>query len=274
MVRVAVLKAPGTNCDEETRRAFELAGASADGVLIQQVIAKTARLSDYQIVALPGGFTYGDDVGAGRLAANELKYRLRDEVAAFVASGRLILGICNGFQILVKMGLLPSGRLDGPQSVTLTWNDSGRFEDRWVHLKPAFNVCVWTHGIEEAFELPVAHGEGKFVAQAASTLEQLLGFGQIVLQYCDPDEREAGYPWNPNGSVGNIAGICDPTGRIFGLMPHPERHVVPTQHPRWTRQSGSTSSPSRAESRDRAESREGAGLPIFRNGVRWAASHA
>lgn len=258
-VKVAVLRAPGTNCDGETRYAFEQAGAAADFVQVQELLTKTKRLADYQILAIPGGFTYGDDIAAGKLVANELKSRLRDELAAFVQADKLVLGICNGFQILVKMGLLPGGRVDGPQEVTLTWNDSGRFEDRWVYLKPEFNVCVWTQGLEEMIELPVAHGEGKFIPRDASVLEQLVGFGQIVFHYVDPDEREAGYPWNPNGSVGNIAGICDPTGRIFGLMPHPERHAVPTQHPRWMR--------------DRARA-DGDGLQIFRNGVQWVARHA
>ncbi|OGX38282.1 MAG: phosphoribosylformylglycinamidine synthase I [Omnitrophica WOR_2 bacterium RIFCSPHIGHO2_02_FULL_68_15] len=254
VVKAAVLRAPGTNCDAETRAAFEQAGAQADAVQLTELIAGTARLDDYQILALPGGFTYGDDVAAGRLAANELKYRLRDQVAAFVKADKLVIGICNGFQILVKAGLLPGGQPDAPQTVTLTWNDSGRFEDRWVRLKPEFNVCIWTQGLDEAIELPVAHGEGKFVPRDASVLEQLVGFGQIVFHYCDADEREAGYPWNPNGSVGNIAGICDPTGRIFGLMPHPERHVASVQHPRWTRGEAKT---------------EGDGLQIFSNGVRW-----
>ena len=264
-VRVAVLRAPGTNCDGETQAAFEQAGASAEPVLVQELATKTKRLADYQILAIPGGFTYGDDVAAGKLVANELTARLRDELAPFLAANKLVIGICNGFQILVKAGILPSGRMGAPQEVTLTWNDSGRFEDRWVRLKPEFNVCIWTQGLEETIELPVAHGEGKFVPKETTTLEQLLGFGQIVFHYVDPSEQEAGYPWNPNGSVGNIAGICDPTGRIFGLMPHPERHTVASQHPRWTRaplHHGVTGLP-----------REGDGLAIFRNGVQWAAQH-
>jgi len=257
-VRVAVLRAPGTNCDAETRFAFEQAGAQAELVHVQELVGRTKRLGDCQVLAIPGGFTYGDDIAAGRLAANELASRLRDELGAFLQAERLVIGICNGFQILVKAGMLPSGRVDGPQEVTLTWNDSGRFEDRWVCLKPEFNVCVWTQGLEEVIELPVAHGEGKFVPRDPSVLERLVGFGQIVFHYVDPSEREAGYPWNPNGSVGNIAGICDPTGRIFGLMPHPERHVVPTQHPRWTRDGAKAA---------------GDGAAIFRNGVQWAERH-
>lgn len=257
-VRVAVLRAPGTNCDEETRFAFTQAGAQADAVHVEELATQTKRLSDYQILVLPGGFSYGDDVAAGKLAANELTSRLRDALDRFVRANTLVIGICNGFQILVKSGLLPRGQVGGPPEVTLTWNESGRFEDRWVYLKPEFNVCVWTQGLDETVELPVAHGEGKFVPRDPSVLEQLVGFGQIVFHYVDSSEREAGYPWNPNGSVGNIAGICDPTGRIFGLMPHPERHLVPTHHPRWTRDSRKA---------------EGDGLQIFRNGVRWAERH-
>lgn len=257
-VRVAVLRGPGTNCDLETQHAFEQAGAAAEPVQIQELIGNGKRLDDYQILAIPGGFTYGDDVAAGRLVANELKYRLRDQVDRFVRGDKLVIGICNGFQILVKAGILPSGRADAPQAATLTWNDSGRFEDRWVYLKPEFNVCVWTQGIEDIIELPVAHGEGKFVPKDPTALEQLVGFGQIVLHYCDPLGQEAGYPWNPNGSVGNIAGICDPTGRIFGLMPHPERHAAGLQHPRWTREGAKG---------------EGTGLRMFRNGVTWAGRH-
>ena len=256
-VRVAVLRAPGTNCDEETRFAFEQAGARAEPIQIQEWVARSRSLEGYQILAIPGGFTYGDDIAAGRLVANELRYVLAEELASFLTAGKLVIGICNGFQILVKAGILPSGQLDAPQEATLTWNDSGRFEDRWVRLKPELNVCVWTQGLEEVIELPVAHGEGKFVPRDATVIEQLVGFGQIVFHYVDPLEQEAGYPWNPNGSVGNIAGICDPTGRIFGLMPHPERHAVPIQHPRWTRQG----------------LREGDGLQIFRNGVTWAEQH-
>lgn len=256
-VRVAILKGPGTNCDQETAYAFELAGAKPEFVWVQELEENGKSLDPYQILALPGGFTYGDDLGAGKLLANELKTRLADSLTKFLKQDKLVIGICNGFQILVKAGILPSGTL-GSQEVTLTWNDSWKFEDRWVYLKPEFNVCIWTHGLEQMIELPVAHGEGKFLPKDSTTLEQLLGFGQIVFHYADSEGQEAGYPWNPNGSVGNIAGICDPTGRIFGLMPHPERHMAGVQHPRWTRD---------------ALKKEGDGLQIFRNGVTWANKH-
>lgn len=258
VVRVAILKAPGTNCDGETAYAFEQAGALPEWVWVEELKSQKKRLDAYSILALPGGFTYGDDLGAGKLLANELQNRLTDSVGAFLRQDRLVIGICNGFQILVKAGALPNGRLAAPQEVTLTWNDSGRFEDRWVTLKPEFNVCIWTQGMDELIELPVAHGEGKFLPKDQTVLEQLLGYGQIVFHYSDRHGQEAGYPWNPNGSIGNIAGICDPSGRILGMMPHPERHVSGTQHPRWTRE-GRTG--------------EGDGLQIFRNGVKWAAKH-
>ncbi len=257
-VRVAVLKAPGTNCDYETAHAFGLAGAEPELVWVEELKERKRRLDAYQILAIPGGFTYGDDLGAGRLLASELQHRLGEELDSFLQKERLVIGICNGFQVLVKAGILPGGKLGQPAEATLTGNDSGKFEDRWVWLRSEFNVCVWTQGMEELFELPVAHGEGKFVPKDLTTLEHLLGFGQIVLQYCDPQGGQAGYPWNPNGSVGSIAGLCDPTGRILGLMPHPERHVSALQHPRWAKE---------------GRSGEGQGLAVFRNGVRWAERH-
>ena len=259
-MRVAVLKAAGTNCDGETAHAFALAGAQAESVWVEELKERPKRLEEFQILAVPGGFTYGDDLGAGKLLANELTFRLREALAAFLNRPTLVIGICNGFQMLVKAGILPSGKVGSTQEVTLTWNDSGKFEDRWVYLKPEFNVCIWTHGMEELLELPVAHGEGKFLPKDQTVLEHLLGFGQIVFHYADARGAEAGYPWNPNGSVGAIAGICDPTGRIFGLMPHPERHAKAIQHPRWSRGDDGSG--------------DGAGLAIFRNGVNWAQRHA
>jgi phosphoribosylformylglycinamidine synthase len=259
-VRVAVLKAAGTNCDEETACAFRLAGAEPELVWVGELRERKRRLDRYAILAIPGGFTYGDDLGAGRLLALELVYHLKDELIAFLNQNKLIIGICNGFQVLLKAGILPSGQWGVPPEATLAANDSGKFEARWVYLKSDFNVCVWTQGLDDVIELPVAHGEGKFVPKDDTVLEQLLGFGQIVFQYCDPHGQPAGYPFNPNGSVAHIAGICDPTGRILGLMPHPERHLWTLQHPRWT-------------SEERREG-EGPGLQIFRNGVRWASQYA
>jgi len=257
-VKVCILRSAGTNCDRETGFAFEKAGASVDYVHINRMASGEARLSDYGIIAFPGGFTYGDDVAAGKIFANELKYKLGDDIRDFLKEGKLIIGICNGFQILVKAGLLPGN--DGMvQDASLVINDSGKFEDRWVYLKSQVlkvsrsrNKCVWTRNLPGIIYFPVAHGEGKFITRDKTTLARLKKNGQIVFRYCDSDGNNAGYPDNPNGSIGDIAGICDDTGRVLGLMPHPERHVELMQHPRWT-------------SRDKKL--KGEGLLIFKNGV-------
>lgn len=259
--KVMVLRAAGTNCDIETAFAFEYAGAKAGLVHINQLVKRDRKLRDYHILAIPGGFTYGDDVASGKILANELKYKLADDLKKFVGSGRLIIGICNGFQVLVKSGLLPGKGEDGEElEATLTANDTARYEDRWVYLRMARNPkagpqnrCVWTRGLDDIIYIPAAHGEGKFVPKDEETLGKLWANGQVVFRYVDRYGRLAGFPWNPNGSVDNIAGICDRTGRVFGLMPHPERHLFSTQHPRWTR----------GEAR-----REGDGVTIFRNGVK------
>ena len=255
------MRAAGTNCDAETAYAFESSGAKVEPLHINILLKGEKTLADYQILAIPGGFTYGDDVASGKILANELRLKLLNEITAFVQEGNLVIGICNGFQILVKARLLPAiDGLGGRQEATLTFNDSGKFEDRWIRLRPGNgrpSRCIWTEGIGEPIELPIAHGEGKFVTADPSSLAKLQENRQIVFQYCDAQGRPAGdFPDNPNGSVEGIAGICDPTGRIFGLMPHPERHVWVTQHPCWTR--------------GKHRSKEGDGAKIFRNGVRYA----
>lgn len=241
------------NCDYETKFAFECVGAHADLVHINELFRKKKKLSRYHILAIPGGFTYGDDVSAGKILANELKYGLGEVLRDFVSQGKLIIGICNGFQVLVKAGLLP-GTADGME-VTLMLNDSGKFEDRWVYLRKRHNICVWTKGIDEIIYLPVAHAEGKFVPDNNGTLAKLKEDERIVFQYVDKNGDLAGYPDNPNGSTENIAGICDSTERILGMMPHPERYIDPLNHPRWMR--------------DELK-KEGDGLAIFRNGVEYA----
>ncbi len=257
--RVCVLRSAGTNCDKETAFAFEKAGATAEFVHINKIIADKDMLKSYQILALPGGFTYGDDLGAGRIFANELRYKLGDSLRDFITDAKLIIGICNGFQILVKSGILP-GNDSFRQDVSLIINDSGKFEDRWVHLKnqkPKSKIqnCVWTRNLPQVIYLPVAHGEGKFITKDKSVLERLKKNGQIVFRYCSSGNRLSAYPDNPNGSVENIAGICDNTGRILGLMPHPERHIDFTQNPRWT---------------SLGKRMQGDGLKIFQNGVEYA----
>ena len=233
--KVLILRTAGTNCDYETRYAFEKAGAKVDAVHINILLANKKLLEDYQILTLPGGFTYGDDVSAGKILANQIKYNLEEDIKTFIHQKKLILGICNGFQALTKAGLLPA--IDKQhQEATLTFNDSNKFEDRWVYLKICSNKSIFVKDEEiSKIYLPVAHGEGKFVTQDESILNKITMNQQIVLKYVNEQGEETGYPWNPNGSVRNIAGICDPTGQILGIMPHPERHVEPTQHPRWTR---------------------------------------
>jgi len=249
--RVLVLRGPGTNCDEETAFAWRLAGADAETWHVSRVVGSPAALDSFQVLTLPGGFSYGDDLGAGRILATRLGTVLGDALRRFREREGLVLGICNGFQVLVKAGLLPGTPEHGP--ATLTFNDSGHFESRWVGLLPSAGLCPFLLD-DQPIELPVAHGEGKFLVSDSAALSALEASGQVVLRYASPDGKVASsYPANPNGSPGAVAGVCDPTGRIFGLMPHPERNVDPLHHPRWTRM---------------GLGREGAGLRIFRNAVR------
>jgi phosphoribosylformylglycinamidine synthase len=250
-VKVLILRAPGTNCDFETQVAFETAGAEVASALVYELFRGEKRLLDYHVAVIPGGFTYGDDISAGRIMANEIRLRLGEDIQKFVGEGRLILGICNGFQVLVKTGILPGPPVQGTQPVTLTNNDSGKFECRWIYLKVNNkSPCVFTRGMDGMY-IPVAHGEGKLVA-APDVLEKL----NIVVQYVDKKgKKQAGYPCNPNGSVMDIAGICDDSGRIFALMPHPERFIRWNQHPRWTREKPRPA---------------GDGLQVFVNAVNWA----
>lgn len=231
--RVMIIRAAGTNCDVETQHAFEIAGARVERIYIDEV--KRKNLLEYQILALPGGFTYGDDIAAGKILANEIKYKLHDQFLGFIEKENLIIGICNGFQVLVKCGILPAfEQYFEEQTVSLVDNDSERFEDRWVHLKVYGERSIFTRGLKEIITLPVAHAEGKFVAKNNGVLEKIKDL--VVFQYVDAKGEMADYPHNPNGSVMNIAGITDRTGRVLGLMPHPERFVSYIQHPNHTRE--------------------------------------
>jgi phosphoribosylformylglycinamidine synthase len=262
--RVLILRAPGTNCDGETAHAFECAGGVPVRLHVNRLLETPALLDDFQILCVPGGFSYGDDIAAGRILGNQIRHHLADCLQAFKASGKLILGICNGFQILLKSGVLLPLDSDFAAPATLAWNQSGKFEDRWVPLTVASPKSIFFSGISTMY-LPVAHAEGKFVPRDSAALERLEAGGQVVLRYGNGKPTggpQAGsgssmaaavaYPDNPNGSAADIAGVCDETGRVCGLMPHPERHIDPTQHPRWTR------GPLAAA---------GDGLRVFRNAV-------
>ncbi len=234
---VLILRAPGTNCDKESAFAFEKAGAKCETLHVNRLLENPRLVERFQILCLPGGFSYGDDVAAGRILANQIEHHLADALAQFKADGKLVLGICNGFQVMIKSGfLLPPDAQQGPPA-TLTLNDSGKYEDRWVRLRVDGQKCVFFAGIETLY-LPGAHGEGKFITRDTAVLEQLQSAGQLVLRYVSQRPGHSGplgFPDNPNGSTADVAGVCDTSGRVLGLMPHPERHIDPTQHPRWTR---------------------------------------
>ena len=229
--RVAVIRAAGTNCDVETAHAFQLVGAATETFHVNRLREQPALLRQFQVLAIPGGFSYGDDIASGRIFANELMTALRDDLLGFVDRGGYAIGICNGFQVLVKAGLLPrlAGATAAPaslQQATLTDNTSGVYRDCWVKVKGDPTRCAWIPDDQE-IELPVAHAEGRFMADAA-TLATLHANHQVAVRYSSGT--------NPNGSTADIAGVCDPTGRVFGLMPHPERFLRWENHPRWTRE--------------------------------------
>ncbi len=236
-IKVLILTGFGLNCDVETAHAFELAGADATRVHINSLISRKQKLEDFHILVFGGGFSWGDDHGAGVVQALKLKNHIGDNILSFIEKGNLVIGICNGFQTLVNLGLLPG--LDNDyklRSVALTWNDCGNFRDQWVHLSVnRKSPCVFTRGMDFA-ELPIRHGEGKFVADP-DIIERLISGNQVVLKYATKNGQQANgqFPLNPNGSMEDIAGICDPSGRIFGLMPHPEAFNHFTNHPLWTR---------------------------------------
>src|SRR5262245_10558614 len=252
--RVLILRAPGANCDAEAQFAFEQAGAVAERIHINRLREEPALLHRHQILVVPGGFTYGDDVAAGKILANQLAHFLGDALRRFRDAEKLMLGICNGFQVLLKAGLIVPPDEEGPVA-TLAGNASGKFEDRWIYLAAQPGRCPFLKGYDR-LHVPVAHGEGNLVCRQPWMLKGLEQSGQVVLRYVDGAGRPGPYPVNPNGSQGDVAGLCDTTGRVLGLMPHPERHVLPTQHPRWTRN---------------GLAKEGDGLALFRNAVRFFA---
>jgi len=261
--RVLVLRSPGTNCDEETAYAFEVAGAAPQRLHINQLLESPDQLSQFQVLCIPGGFSYGDDIAAGRILGNQIRYHLRDWIGQFVDAQKLVLGVCNGFQVLLKSGLLVADSSEGDPRATLAWNRSGKYQDLWVELKVTNNNCAFLAGLDSLY-LPVAHAEGRFVARDEATLDELDQAGQLPLRYAvggRTDARELlPAPHNPNGAMGNVAGVCDPSGRVLGLMPHPERYIHPTQHPHWTRLKAAGTLPE-----------VGDGLAVFQNAVRYFA---
>ena len=266
-VKAIVTTGYGTNCEMEMAHACKVAGAEqVDIVHLSDILDGSVRITDYHFLNLPGGFLDGDNLGAAQAGAHRLRHaliagskeRLMDQILDFVQNGGLILGVCNGFQLMVKTGLLPG--IDGNYEnrvVSLTYNDSGRFEDRWITCRAnPLSPCVYTKGID-TIEMPVRHGEGKFVGLNNEIVNTLDKENLIALQYINPVDGKPTqeYPLNPNGSILSIAGICDPTGRLLGLMPHPEAYHHFTNHPQWTRKM--------------FDSEEGAGITLFRNAVKY-----
>ena len=260
---VAVLSGFGINCETETMAVFEMAGASSERVHVNRLVNGELSLSNYDIMAIPGGFSFGDHLGSGRLMGNRLRFGLRSQVREFVKAGKPVIGICNGFQVLVKMGLLPGDEdVSLIQTASLALNDSGHYEDRWVTLEFDQNSpCIWTKGIKR-MRVPVRHGEGKFVTDNRPLMDEWEDKGQIAVRYVDPDSEYPSlsrnvlpYPTSPNQSWRNIAGVCDPSGLVFGLMPHPEANHSTWLGATWTRED--------------VNHGEGEGMALFRNAVNY-----
>ena len=261
--RVAVLSGFGINCELETMAVFRMAGGEADRIHLNRLVRGEKKLSDYQIMAIPGGFSFGDHLGSGRLLGNRLRFGLREQVRDFVTSGKPVIGICNGFQVLVKMGLLPGDDdVSLSQTASLALNDSGQYENRWTTLEfDHDSPCIWTSGMDR-IRVPVRHGEGKFVTNDSSLMDQWAKSGQLVARYVDSSKQYPSacdeilpYPISPNQSWRNVAGVCDPTGLVFGIMPHPEANHSTWLGATWTR--------------ERKEQGEGEGMQIFRNAIKY-----
>jgi len=259
--KALILQAHGSNRDFDVMEALTLAGAEATGIPLNELRLHKTVLSDFHLLVIPGGFSYADALGAGKLLALDLTSYFADAVQEFVNSGKPVIGICNGFQALVKSGILPgkspspSGTGSRGDGATLTFNAQGHFECRWVNLQPLSQTCIWTNGLQENIACPIAHGEGNFQISESFPLSAFLDHDQIALTYIRSEGTSADgeYPYNPNGSVHDIAGICNPQGNVLGLMPHPENHIYSWQHPLHTR-----------------GKMKGSGLKLFENGVNYA----
>ena len=255
--KALILQAHGSNRDYDVAEALTLAGADPHPVPLNELRMNKPLLSTFQLLIVPGGFSYADALGAGKLLALDLNSYFNEEISAFVATGKPVIGICNGFQALVKSGILPGDREKRIEKsgTTLTFNSQGHFECRWVHLAPISQTCIWTKGLDELITCPIAHGEGNFQASDADFVNMLASQDRIALTYVYANRSPANgdYPANPNGSVLDIAGICNPQGNVLGLMPHPENHIYPHQHPQWTR-----------------GVKGNRGLALFENGVKFA----
>lgn len=274
--RALVLRTSGTNCEIETARALELGGAQTDVLHFNRVLEDPALLDPYGIWVFAGGFSYGDDLAAGRVWGMELRTRLREQLRTHVQRGGLVLGVCNGFQVLVESGIFEPDQPAGQRSIALYSNASNHYECRWVELESAECCCPWLE-TGERMPVPVAHAEGRFVVRDEAVMQRLIAGRQVALRYVRPSwagnpegARVHGtgalpYPYNPNGATGDVAGICDPSGRVLGLMPHPERNLDPWNHPHWTRQN--TSAGAHAETREVGE-----GLAFYRRMVEVAES--
>ncbi|HOK80516.1 MAG TPA: phosphoribosylformylglycinamidine synthase I [bacterium] len=235
MVKVIILRTGGTNCDLETEWACQVAGASTSRIHISQITTGRVKILDFDILIIPGGFSYGDDLGAGKVLANEIMLKCWEQIEKFREKQRPIIGICNGFQVLVKAKMLPFW---GKHTASLVWNESGRFEDRWVNLRVEKSTSPFFNNMPEIIRFPVAHAEGKFVLKSHSLLKKIEKNQQVILRYVNPSGETQGYPYNPNGSIAGIAGVCDEKGLVIGMMPHPERALLRIHLPDWTRLKG------------------------------------
>jgi len=252
-IRIIVFTGYGINADKELAWAFELAGGAPDIVHLEDVIEESGIIDNYQILAFPGGFSFGDHIASGKVYANIVKYNLADKLKEFIEKDKLVIGICNGFQIITKMGLVPDFNNDLKQSASLVENESGHFEDRWVYLKTINKSSPWLKGIDRIY-LPVRHGEGKFITESDAVMKKLNDNDQIAFKYINPESDKVEYPFNPNGSYENIAGILNPRGNVLGIMPHPEAYIFKENHPRWT---------------EGKFDKETTGLKIFENSINY-----